>query len=113
MKTDSRGNVREPKRRTTWTPLTLPQSMSVTVEGGVMARFRLVVIEAPDSELTAGGVRVTPRTTTTIEGREKAAEHLTLGDMEKVVEVEQFLERLLGHRFHLELEQGAADAAPV
>jgi hypothetical protein len=38
-----------------------------------------------------------------ITGREKDADTITLGDTEKVIETEQFLERLLGYRVHIHI----------
>lgn len=41
----------------------------------------------------------------TVPGRPGAGDHISIGDLAvKVVETEQFLERLTGFRFHIEME---------
>lgn len=37
-----------------------------------------------------------------IMGRDVDAKHISVADIEKVIEVEQYLERLTGHRFHIQ-----------
>jgi hypothetical protein len=44
-------------------------------------------------------------TLTTIEGRPVPMELLTVADLKKVIEVEQWLEKLTGYRYHINMEE--------
>ena len=46
-----------------------------------------------------------PETVAEVVGYEKSSDHLTLGEMEKVIPTEQFLEKLTGLRVHIEQVQ--------
>jgi hypothetical protein len=51
-------------------------------------RFQLVVKNGQD-------------TLATVEGHQKSGADITVDDLKKLIEVEQFLERMFGHRFHI------------
>jgi len=56
-------------------------------------KFQLTIIEAP--------TKTTPRRTTVVEGRDRRGKYISAADLQNVVEVEQYLEKLYGHRFHI------------
>lgn len=62
-------------------------------------KFTLTIIKAPDMDKENVRKR---HTKIVIEGREKESRFYTLDDIRRALQAEEFLEKLLGHRFHLD-----------